>query len=295
MDNPLSNLKDLSKPLTKLVSAISKGIGTLYSPFGTVRQAEADARAKIIHAEADAQVQSIQDRAKNRLMYREALRQENIERISCIAANELPEKVSDDDIDDDWIIQFFDHAQDVCDSDLQTLWARILAGEVTSPGKYSKRTLQFLKTLDKDEAEKFTQLCSVAIQSNEGCDYILHSKATTDAIRNQLGEGGWMEHFKSIGLLSPTEHLPAPSDFNGAKITYHGTHYLIEGPEKAETQTISTMELPVSLTMFSVIGQQLAGIAGAEPIDDYIESLASSLQAEDANLRFTITSEENDS
>ena len=49
MSNPLVDLKGLSEPLTKLVEVVSQGIGTLYSPFGTVRQAKADAKSKIIH------------------------------------------------------------------------------------------------------------------------------------------------------------------------------------------------------------------------------------------------------
>ena len=50
MENPIVNLEKLSEPLTKLVEVISKGVGTLYAPFGTIRQAKADAEATIIVA-----------------------------------------------------------------------------------------------------------------------------------------------------------------------------------------------------------------------------------------------------
>ena len=144
MVNSIIDLKNLSEPLTKLVEVVAKGIGTLYAPFGTIRQSKADAAAKIILANADAEVLSIQQRAQNRIMHREQMRQENIERIALGAAKELPTTVSSEEIDTDWITQFFDHAQDVSDLDMQKLWSRILAGEVSKPGSYSKRTLQFL-------------------------------------------------------------------------------------------------------------------------------------------------------
>jgi hypothetical protein len=64
MANPLISLENLTEPLTKLVEVVAAGIGTLYAPFGTVRQAEADAKAKVILAKANTEVLSLQQRAR---------------------------------------------------------------------------------------------------------------------------------------------------------------------------------------------------------------------------------------
>ena len=54
---------------------------------------------------------------------------------------------------DDWIANFFDKCRNVSDREMQDLWARVLAGEANTPGSYSKRTVNFLTTLDSEEAD----------------------------------------------------------------------------------------------------------------------------------------------
>lgn len=187
MDNPLIELKELTKPLTKLIEVTAKGIGTVYAPFGTVRQAKSNAKAKIINALADKEVRSIEQRCKSRVKHVELLRQENLEKIVIQAALEMPNTVSDEPVADDWIRHFFNYAQDVCDDDIQKLWSRILAGEVSSPGSYSKRTLVFLNSLEKSEAEAFTFLTSYIFRLNKGQGCLLHDKITFRYLAGMLG------------------------------------------------------------------------------------------------------------
>ena len=149
MNNPLNDLSKLSEPITKLIDVVSKGIGIVYRPIGTVRQAKADAKAMIIKTIAKAEALSIEQRAQQRVRYHDMLNQQNIEQIVSKAIQELPDKVSEKPVNQDWIIQFFNHAKDVCDEDMQTIWARILSGETSSPNSYAKRTLDFLKTMEK--------------------------------------------------------------------------------------------------------------------------------------------------
>jgi len=286
MDNPIINLEKLSKPITKLVDVVSKGIGTLYAPFGTVRQAEADAKAKIIHAKADTNVLDIHERAQHRLIYREALRQENIERIASQAALELPNSVSEEPLDDDWVMQFFGCAEDVCDVDMQMLWSRILAGEVTTPGQYSKRTLQFLKTLDKWEAENFSKLCSFAFTTEQNWHFIIDDGFTYTKLNEILGDGNWVGHFSSIGLLSSETSMHGASDLSGMKLNYFLDKYIIDGPEKPSTTSIASLEIPLSIRNFTSVGQELARIAEAAPMDEYIVGLCESLNDKDINVSF---------
>ena len=43
---------------------------------------------------------------------------------------------------------------------MQILWSNILAGEANTPGRYSKRTINLLGSLDKTDALLFQRLCS---------------------------------------------------------------------------------------------------------------------------------------
>lgn len=62
-------------------------------------------------------------------------------------------------IDLDWRANYFEKCKIVHDDEMQTLWAKILAGEANNPGAYSKRTVNFIAEMDKNEAELFTHFC----------------------------------------------------------------------------------------------------------------------------------------
>ncbi|MCP5268113.1 MAG: DUF2806 domain-containing protein [Zoogloeaceae bacterium] len=279
MENPLIDLKGLSKPITKLVEVVAQGAGNLYAPIGTVRQAKADAKARVILAKADDEVRSIEGRAHSRVEYREAVRQENLEAITVEAARVLPEAVSADAVETDWVLQFFDCCQDVCDSAIQSLWGRILAGEVTSPGSYSKRTLQFLKTLDKWEAEKFSELCAFTITHGEGWHALIGSEGLYAEIRESLGKNDFIGHFISIGLITPDISMPPASAVSGMKLMYFEDAYELEGPPETPKGKLPEFDF-VNIQNFSVIGNQLASIAGAKPIAGFMERLRERLQTE---------------
>ena len=73
----------------------------------------------------------------------------------------LNQETQPESMEDDWIANFFDKCRIVSDSDMQTLWGRVLAGEANAPGTYSKRTVNLLSDFDKSDAELFTKLCGL--------------------------------------------------------------------------------------------------------------------------------------
>src|SRR6202453_2433377 len=81
----------------------------------------------------------------------------------------------------DWSRHFFSSSQDVSDEDIQKIWARILAGEVTRPGSFAKRTLDALRLIDKQEADLFAALASICFIS-EGRRFYFHAAATSAAM-----------------------------------------------------------------------------------------------------------------
>ena len=63
-------------------------------------------------------------------------------------------------MEDDWIASLFDKSRVVSDSEMQVLWARILAGEANVPGSYSMKTINILSSIDKTDAKAFAKLCA---------------------------------------------------------------------------------------------------------------------------------------
>jgi len=183
--NSLIKIEDalgLGKATAKLVDVIAKGTGIIYKPRAIRKEADAEAYRirKIAEAEADkiritalAEADKdkmlaiadmeIEERAKARIKYQEIKRQENIERISEAAEEHLNEEISDENVDDDWIAQFFSTAKDVSNEMMQDVWGRVLAGEINKPGSYRLRSLECLKVLSQEEAEIFQRACYLAI------------------------------------------------------------------------------------------------------------------------------------
>ena len=59
--------------------------------------------------------------------------------------------------DDDWLNRLYGIVEDISDENMQTLWARILAGEIKKPNSYSYRTLEVLRNIAPDEAKRFVE------------------------------------------------------------------------------------------------------------------------------------------
>jgi len=110
---------------------------------------------------------SLVDRGRNRLEYREAKKQLNIESVTAFAAEELnnEKSVTDEPLDEDWTTRFFKIAEDISNEEMQALWGRILAGEIKQPKSFSLRTLDLLRNLSKEEAEIFTKLAMLRIDA----------------------------------------------------------------------------------------------------------------------------------
>ncbi|APW60330.1 DUF2806 domain-containing protein [Paludisphaera borealis] len=172
--------KIVNAAATKLNETIFKRIG-----FGMKLKHEDEmnkvkARAPVYKAQAKYEIEDMEaEQALKRLDHEERIRlrteeiesrrQHNLESIVAQSYQAIPDDVSEDPVDPDWVFKFIDACQDVGDEEMQSLWAQILAGEITKPGSYSARTLQLVRTLSKHEAEVFVRFCSClwSIDSSE--------------------------------------------------------------------------------------------------------------------------------
>ena len=62
-------------------------------------------------------------------------------------------------IDKDWIADYLDKCKNYSDEEMQSLWAKILAGEADKPGSFSKRTVDIVNALSKEDALLFSDFC----------------------------------------------------------------------------------------------------------------------------------------
>ena len=123
-NNSLINLGDLSKPVTVLIEKISNAVGGYFIPHQIVRIAEAEAEAEMISARARIDVNDLERRALNRFVAEEVLKQNNIEVITSKAIDLVDDFARPEDMEDDWIVNFFDKCRIVSDDEMQTLWSK---------------------------------------------------------------------------------------------------------------------------------------------------------------------------
>ncbi len=178
--------KALSAPLTKLVEVVGAGCGKLYGPTDIRRTAVAQGQALIIMEEAKARGSEIALRAAHRLLDIEERRQENIEAISYVAQQQLPDEVSDVPVDPDWATRFFREAQDVSNEQMRQMWGKVLAREVTKPGSFSQRTLAVAGNLTRDDASNFEKLCSLVAKVHGAGLYTFLGR-TSDSCATEQG------------------------------------------------------------------------------------------------------------
>lgn len=169
----------------KLSETISRGIGKIYEPIHLRRMANAHAESikTLNHSILDADLPTLygdgtimingQDftelaqRAQRRIAFQELKKQDNLDHIVAHAAKELEEipTVDSKPVDEDWISHFFDAAAHVSSAEMQQLWGKILAGEITSGGSFSIRTLELVKRFTQDDAQLFTRIASLVFRT----------------------------------------------------------------------------------------------------------------------------------
>lgn len=219
----LVDIGKLSKPATVLVEKISSAIGIVYEPRRIKQKAIAEAEASKTKALIDLEIQDIQKRALNRLVTEEIKKQENIESITEKSFSSLEEHATPEDIEDDWLSNFFDKCKLISDNEMQTLWAQILAGESNTPGTFSKRTIEFISTLDKSDALLFDNFLKY-------CWFIAgYQPLIIDYIDNKIYKNNNMSfsnlmHLDEIGLISfkPTSGFIKLFNSDTFSIGYYG-------------------------------------------------------------------------
>jgi hypothetical protein len=105
--------------------------------------------------------EALVERVEARIFAREIKRQVNREAVARLFLHEMQAMrhlAGDSEppaVDDDWLEQLGDHAQEASDEAARLLWAKILARETYLPGTVSTATMNILSRLSKRDAESF--------------------------------------------------------------------------------------------------------------------------------------------
>ena len=177
-----------------------------------------------------------------------------------VVENTIPQLTEDarpEDVEPDWYRHFFNRQCSVSDSDMQQIWARILAGEANQPGSFSKRTLSIVSDIDKDEAEVFSTLCGFCWEIDGNLVPLIVRHVNNVPIYSQHSiTFPVLSHFQSIGLLQ-YNHLSAFAFPPNYSVSYFG--------RKLELDTKEGFYFGHGY--FTVCGKELSSICDREPVE----------------------------
>lgn len=264
-ENSLINLGELSKPVTVLIEKISKAVGTLYEPRRIRNVAKAEAKAEKMKAETEIEITDLQMRAEQRRREEEARNQNNMEDITAKAAPYINENANPEGMDDDWIANLFNKCRIVSDNEMQSLWARVLATEANAPGSLSKRTVNILSDLDKNDADLFTKLCGFGWDIGGVVPLIFDVQG--EIYKKHGINFDTLSHLENIGLIQ----LAATTGFAIGGLSKKDTVHYYGQRLHLEMYRDNDNQLMVGKVLLTKIGKELAPICGSKPIVGFYE------------------------
>ena len=263
--------------------------------------ARGDATILKIHAEAQAKARQIMESPSTnivgevdisetvhqRIQFQEERRQRNTESVIRQSADQLGDKeVEDRGPDHDWTARFFDCIQDVSSEDMQRLWAKVLSGEVESPGRTSLRTLDVLRNMTQEDARIFDTISGFVI-----ADFIFHDEEYTK--KHSALAFNILLQLQDCGLVDTGPFLMRVLHWNSLQMKQSGITYpcrdILVNIKKAQGEDDETQIPSVLLTR---AGRELLPITERNLQLGYVRDFARFLNTKGCNLTYARIIEE---
>lgn len=203
----------------------------------------------------------------------------NINKIIAFAEQELvddQQEPPEQDIDPDWFTRWRDNAQKVRSEEVQLLWARVLAGEVKSPGAYSLRTLEFIKHISQHEANLISKLATYMISDgihmedrlkDVGIDYLMLLEMEDLGVISGVRVGGMNNYIKTL----------VKGHYEGY-VKYNNKVLILSSPDEKK-------EVIFNCYKITKIGLEIFGLCDFRVDQLYLESVANKIKSQGVDVK----------
>ncbi len=274
--NSLAGLGEgLTKPATVLIEKVSAAVGGLYRPHQIRAIAQAEADAALIRAESEVEITALHQRGFLRWVEEIADQQFNMEEITYKALPLVAENASPGDMENDWIRNFFAKCRGISDSDMQDMWARILAGEANRQGSFSRKTVNLMEDLGSADVAVFNDFCSFAWSLGGFISPVVLDMDDEMYRKNGVTYDSSMQ-LESLGLVYI--HDITTMDLTGLTQSIR-LHYF-NRPLELRLSEEANNRIPVSHILFTQAGMELSRICNAKPILGFYEFASAKWEAE---------------
>ncbi|MBT3305883.1 MAG: DUF2806 domain-containing protein [Alphaproteobacteria bacterium] len=281
----------------KIIENFSKAVGFVFKDMTQVGRAKREAEAKSILAKVDTDSEmnlfrelakvkrevlledqdmlgSVKGRAIIRDFSDKERQQENLESIlrealefSQTHENSADPKLSEKEINDDWMSEFVDLAKNTSEERMRKVWGRVLANETAEPGSFSMRSLFILKTMSYEDAMAFQRMCQLKIEAIDilktNSDWFASSE--TDFFGTNYNDFLRCSFCGLISSNSTAQKIIRYDDENCIDLDY--------GDVSIHIRNDSKIDMKVDVVLFTPFGNELYSLVDVNKNIGYIESI----------------------
>ena len=206
--------------------------------------------------------------------------QQNLESIIAKAISYCDDENAVSKTDQDWFNSFIPLAENISNSTMQGLWAKILAGEISKPGSFSLKALSVFKAMSIFDAKLFAKACALSCHDQKKFNYrIISGCAQQPSIFNIFNRGrqqiinlnnfglsyGDILSLADNNLLFKQESETSLFDKGGSlAMDFNGIPLIF---------TTKKVNCLLSFYKFTPAGTELARLISNAPEMDYLQSL----------------------
>lgn len=163
-----ADLEPVGEVAITLLDKFDKAMGWVATPKG---------KRKEMQEAIDCYIEEIKGNDKLNTLTKAALISEarktikeycNLKDIVHLAIEQLNEESKPENVDEDWLSYFSEHAKLISREDVKILWGKVLATECNESGSISKQLINTLLLIGKQEAELFNKLCQFSVERIKG-------------------------------------------------------------------------------------------------------------------------------
>lgn len=116
----------------------------------------------------------------------------------------VDEDVEANNVDDDWLLYFFDKAKNVSSEEMQNVWAKMLSEEFNKPQSIPKSLLHTISIIDARSAMSFNKICQFNVEVN-GNKNLLLDNSIMETYLKEIDVGfNDLSELEKYGLIAST-------------------------------------------------------------------------------------------
>jgi hypothetical protein len=203
-------------------------------------------------------------------------REAHVARAIIYAEQELlgDESAPDDrEVEADWLYRWRDYASQVSGDQLQSLWGKLLAGEVKKPGAYSLRTLDFARNLSTDEAKLIERLSPFVL-----VDFVCRSDEKL--LEKEGLRFGELLALQDLGILSGVESLGLSMTLESDTKDSYSKALLCHGRVLIATHNEPSKTIELGAYPVTNVGRQIMALGKFAANEEYLRKVGGQIKAQ---------------